>query len=159
MKITQEYVQGVAETMVKQAKLIRASGEELLPVAFALNNEGSFEVVGLGFQNPAEKEILYARLQERLREQKCPALIMVNDAYLRESHGPEQMEEYLRHYTPGVMKHDPLAVEAIVVGVLGPEIQTKACTFKYTKQGNKIVYESEVFDWMETEVQMIKPWW
>jgi hypothetical protein len=151
-------VEKLADELAVLAQNNMRADKHLMPVAFFVDEAGSFDIVAMPWPSYEAKHAAFAAVSDTARKLSVAALISITDAYYIPE--PEEGEafHYYDHRPPNSMKDDPRAKECINVAIMGPTIQEKLRMYPYARVEGQIVF-GEPEPWSKGVAWLIPPWW
>jgi hypothetical protein len=131
-------VRGLCFRLLEKAQGILQRDKYLSPLAFVIKNENLL-CVPLSFEGGQEKKSAYARLISLAKAHRALAIVTVNDVHW--SRDNDTSDEYYEGQLAATG-----APEAIWVTVSGPAITTWTIMSRYSRRGEKIVFDQNVED-------------
>lgn len=123
-----------ALNLLEIAKENLARDRQLVPVSFVVTSD-QLQCYSLTFADQEDKAAAYGELVEAAKAANAGALITCNDAYWRQSAGPNEVEGYY----PGKLEAEG-AKECIMLTVSGPAMSTWCVRVPYERTENEIKF-------------------
>jgi len=145
-----------AQKMAQSMREILEGGREAIPLCFVVPKQGKINIVAFEFpegQGSRPKDTAAYVMQMFKKDPEIDFVVFLSDAWCVEIRGNKGnvMEEYQKY---GSVKDMPQRSEGIVVSIFGNRRLNDLGTWKYRRQGKKLVFATPQIEWQEGASQI-----